>query len=377
MSENEINKVHVLIRRFLYETDEILHDAKACQQWLISFCKTLQFQDLCKNPNDYALLLLKEAKEFNRQQQLKAQKKQVRKVLKEQGVANPTKEEINAKWLELFGNEENPQDAPNGNAGVDRKSATSCDQFTADGDTREDPMNISNGRNAGSLESGTSANLYATRQAKNGDASHREAEDESATVSNPFALDMPGQDKGEQSAKTRDIRGSGRYQPPSLGPEDGNLFTTKEPSTISANGRRTGGYVREAVDPLPPVRQSEPDVMSMAYSGEFGNVRLTQEQYAELGIKFGNQQKLNRAIDSLSCKLENDELKPAPRSHYAVLVKWANYRDDMDEKEELKASSAPHYETVSEHNARIVRESDKWIHEYCQQQNKNRKAANG
>lgn len=31
-----------------------------------------------------------------------------------------------------------PQDAPNGNAGVDSKSATSCDQFTADGDTRED-----------------------------------------------------------------------------------------------------------------------------------------------------------------------------------------------------------------------------------------------
>ena len=126
---------------------------------------------------------------------------------------------------------------------------------------------------------------------------------------------------------------------------------------------------------LPPVRQSEPDVMSLAYSGEFGNVRLTKEQYAELGIKFGNQQKLNRAIDSLSCKLENGETNP--RNHYAELVKWASYRDDMEEKEELKASSAPHYETVSEHNARIVRESDAWIHEYCQQQKKNRKAANG
>lgn len=250
-------------------------------------------------------------------------------------------------------------------------------QLTADGDTRKDSLNIRNGRNADTLESGTSANIYATRQAKNGDASHREAEDESATVSNTFALDMPGPDKGEQSAKTRDSRGSGRYQPPSLGPEDGNLFTTKEPSTISANGRRTGGHSLSQTSSLPPVRQSEPDVLSLAYSGEFGNVRLTQEQYAELGIKFGNQQKLNRAIDSLSCKLENDELKPAPRSHYAVLVKWANYRDDMEEAEEVKAAKQPRYETVSEHNARIVRESDAWIHEYCQQQKKNRKAANG
>lgn len=89
---------------------------------------------------------------------------------------------------------------------------------------------------------------------------------------------------------------------------------------------------------LPPVRQSEPDVLSLAYSGEFQNVRLTQEQYNELGIRFGNLAKLNRAIDSLSCKLENDELKPAPRSHYAVLVKWANYRDDMDERKEEEAS---------------------------------------
>jgi hypothetical protein len=192
---------------------------------------------------------------------------------------------------------------------------------TADGDTREDSLDE---------KSGTSANLY-------GDASHREAEDESATVS--------------------------------------NLFMTKKPSTISTNRRRTGGPSLSQTSSLPPVRQSEPDVMSLAYSGEFGNVRLTQEQYAQLGIKFGNQQKLNRAIDSLSCQIENGEKNP--QNHYAELVKWASYRDDMEEKEELRASSAPHYETVSEHNARIVRESDAWIHEYCQQQKKNRKSANG
>ena len=140
--------------------------------------------------------------------------------------------------------------------------------------------------------------------------------------------------------------------------------------------RRAGGHL------LPssslngsPARSGAVDVLNLAYAGEFGNVRLTQEQYAQLGIKFGNQLKLNRAIDSLSCQIENGEKNPA--NHYAELVKWASYRDDMEEKEELRASSAPHYETVSEHNARIVRESDAWIHEYCQQQKKNRKAANG
>lgn len=150
-----------------------------------------------------------------------------------------------------------------------------------------------------------------------------------------------------------------------------------KPKTQAQNDqRRAGGHLLPSSSlNRSPARSGAVDVLNLAYAGEFGNVRLTQEQYAQLGIKFGNQQKLNRAIDSLSCQLENGEKNPA--NHYAELVKWASYRDDMEEKEELRASSAPHYETVSEHNARIVRESDAWIHEYCQQQKKNRKAANG
>lgn len=85
-----------------------------------------------------------------------------------------------------------------------------------------------------------------------------------------------------------------------------------------------------------PARSGAVDVLNLAYAGEFGNVRLTQEQYAQLGIKFGNQQKLNRAIDSLSCQIENGEKNPA--NHYAELVKWANYRDDMEERKEEEAS---------------------------------------
>jgi hypothetical protein len=67
-------------------------------------------------------------------------------------------------------------------------------------------------------------------------------------------------------------------------------------------------------------------VLNLAYSGEFGNVTLAQEQYNSLLQKFGNKTACDRAIDSLSAKLENGELKA--RSHYAVLVKWANYRND-------------------------------------------------
>ena len=97
--------------------------------------------------------------------------------------------------------------------------------------------------------------------------------------------------------------------------------------------RRAGGHLLPSSSlNSHPVRSVAVDVLNLAYAGEFGNVRLTQEQYAQLGIKFGNQQKLNRAIDSLSCQIENGEKNPT--NHYAELVKWANYRDDMEEKKE-------------------------------------------
>ena len=150
-------------------------------------------------------------------------------------------------------------------------------------------------------------------------------------------------------------------RPPEAAAQSGKAY---DQETASGNyQRRAGGHL------LPssslngsPARSGAVDVLNLAYAGEFGNVRLTQEQYAQLGIKFGNQQKLNRAIDSLSCQLENGEKNPA--NHYAELVKWASYRDDMEEKEELRASGAPHYETVSEHNARVLAAGKKWIDEH-------------
>lgn len=170
-----------------------------------------------------------------------------------------------------------PQDAPNGNAGVDMsdarngaasKSPTSCDTLTADGDTREDSLAKQDGseitrnetRALDALE--PSANHYATRQAKNGDAATSDGEDVSTTVSrnmrrvpqneapahgfsggrtaqgtmsrSPEAAAQSGKasaldglpDKDGQSAKTRDISASCRYAPPSCSPNDGNQAET-------------------------------------------------------------------------------------------------------------------------------------------------------
>ena len=201
------------------------------------------------------------------------------------------------------------------------------DKFTADGDTREDSLNMTPVRKNGALESGTSANLY-------GDASSREAGDESATVSKTMRRVPQNEAPAHGFSGGRAAQGT-MSRSPEAAAQSGKAY---DQETASGNyQRRAGGHLLPSSSlNRSPARSVAVDVLNLAYAGEFGNVRLTQEQYAQLGIKFGNQQKLNRAIDSLSCQIENGEKNP--QNHYAELVKWANYRDDMDERKEEEAS---------------------------------------
>ena len=86
-----------------------------------------------------------------------------------------------------------PQDAPNGNAGVDMsdagngaasKSPTSCDQFTADAPTREDGEFKSDSGDAGNLESATSAN-----NSGNGDSGTSQARESRRTGADSLRSD--------------------------------------------------------------------------------------------------------------------------------------------------------------------------------------------
>lgn len=203
--------MQIIIRKFLHETKDVVKDAEKSQKWLESFRDTLQYQDLEEYPNEFAMEILSEAKAFNELQRKNSQFKNVRKILAENGVNNPTRSQIEQKWAEIYGNDDN------------------------------------------------------------------------------------------------------------------GAVAEVAPKVVNEDSHRTAA-----------ASLAEPVVMNLAYSGEFGNVRLTQEEYSELGIRFANKRALDRAIDSLSCQIENGEKNP--KSHYAELVKWATYRDDMDEKKELEES---------------------------------------
>lgn len=189
-SDTEITKVRIVIRHLLWQIRDVRNDRDAAWKWVNRFANTLQYQELEQDPDQYALAILAEARSFNDQQRRKGQMLGVRKQLAKEGVTSPTQEQLDEKWLEMYG-QDFTQDAPNGNAGVDisdagngaaSKSPTSCDQFTADGDIREDSLAKPDGSAITRNETrahdalGPSANHY-------GDAHHREAWDVSATDS--------------------------------------------------------------------------------------------------------------------------------------------------------------------------------------------------
>ena len=254
-SDTEITKVRIVIRHLLWQIREIRNDRDAAWKWVNRFANTLQYQELEQDPDQYALAILAEARSFNDQQRRKGQMLGVRKQMAKEGVTNPTQEQLDEKWLEMYGNDFT-QDAPHGNAGVDMtdagngaalKSPTSCDTFTADGDIRGDSQAKPDGsaitrnetRHLDALE--PSANHYATRQAKNGDAATSDGAE--AFVRRESGIDAPTtvSNNMRQSAKTRDNSEHSRcrYAPPSCSPEDGNHYD-QDPSISTDNTQPEG-----------------------------------------------------------------------------------------------------------------------------------------
>lgn len=85
--------------------------------------------------------------------------------------------------------------------------------------------------------------------------------------------------------------------------------------------------------------------------GKFGNVFITDDEYAELGLAVGNQNELNAIIDALGASLEDGSRTST--NHYATLTKWVQYRKDKDrEKEEQQNTNN---ETFAEREGRRQR----------------------
>ena len=82
--------------------------------------------------------------------------------------------------------------------------------------------------------------------------------------------------------------------------------------------------------------------------GKFGNVYITDDEYAELGLAVGNQNELNAIIDTFGASLEDGSRTST--NHYATLTKWVQYRKDKEKEKEERQNA--NNETYAEREGR-------------------------
>lgn len=153
-NEFEITKVRLIIRQFLWETRKAVESAEAAQKWLIQFRNTLEYQELEENPDAYALAILAEARSFNNTKQRNQQMRWVRAALEKDGIKNPTDEQLEECWMELYGkNQETTADAPTREAG----------EFKSDSGDAGNLESATSANNSGNGGSGTSQALDSRR----------------------------------------------------------------------------------------------------------------------------------------------------------------------------------------------------------------------
>lgn len=154
---------------------------------------------------------------------------------------------------------------------------TGCNPLTADGDTREDSLNVTDGSNSATLESRTSANN------SKGDA-----------VSSDATEVCPNRESGVVAPTTISTH--------SEAPQD---------------QRAGGNSLRVAKVSTPPVRSSGP---AKRPHGEFGNVLLTDDEFAKLQEKTPNAWDLITELDQY---IESQGKTKKYKSHYATLLNWS------------------------------------------------------
>lgn len=106
---------------------------------------------------------------------------------------------------------------------------------------------------------------------------------------------------------------------------------------------------REPQAPSPEASSITGDVMSFAYAGRNGLVRLTQDEYNQVIAAVGNIREANRLIDSFDYKLAEGYSTAQP--HVNVLLHWQDWREDV--KETRKAGG---YKSSAEKSSEAVRQ---------------------
>ena len=271
--------VAIDLMEFAVRTEDAVQSPEAALEWLRSFRDTLLMEGRNSRPMPWAVELLGMA-------DVKIAKKSIARmqgqIVKIYGKDCDVDLECSKKYGEKYEKLKNILAAATTREGVD-VSANGCNPLTADGDTREDSLNIHDTGYRGTLESGTSANHY------DQEASIRRTDD-------PQPDGLTGPSHGGSVASLEARQGQALESQPGAG--------EVPPENVSAK-------------PSPAL-----PVLSF---GEFGNIKMTNMQYAKLCERFGCADTVIEEADQYF------EAQPAKKkkykNHYAMLLNWCKRRE--------------------------------------------------
>lgn len=320
-----ITSVYIDTDELVFQLHSVSDDAQKALEWVRSFRDTLMFGARIANPLPFAMECMAMSEGFSASGVLGKLRAAARKRLNDEGIeatpesidaeivrtqgadavreimakierANSLKAEIRRRkftaaattreGVDVVPNRESgslvrttgckhSQEAPTRKAGDESsdagngaalKSATSCNQLTADGDIREDSRNVTDGSNAGTLESGTSAN------------------------------------------------NSGEGGTPGIERKSASL---PSPTPIKTDPKPT----KKAKAEVKPEEQKYPH-------GEFENIMLTTDEYIKLCERLDNADELIAEADQYF-EAQPDKKKKY-KNHYAMLLSWDRRRKEAE-----------------------------------------------
>lgn len=231
------------------------------------------------------------------------------------------------------------------------KIATACNQLTADGYIREDYLNLHDTGDRGYMESGTSANHY-----------DQEAIDKptiSANSPEGAGVNLDSTHTISPDASSGNAEGVNSHGSPIFLNCSGNgsraacTFATSG-QTISA----TEALEQPGAGEVPPESASakpSPALPVLSF-GEFGNIKMTNMQYAKLCERFGFADTVIEEADQYF------EAQPAKKkkykNHYAMLLNWCKRR-------ETEAKPQQRYKNINDINQENYEKAMREIEAMC------------
>ena len=157
-----INSIYIDVEELILELDRAAESPKGAQEWAARFRDTLIYGGRKKNPLPFGMYCIALSKGFAANGKLGRWKSIAKGILnKRDNNESPTEEEIVAEIVAQNGRDEYERVL------AEIKAAKNAKNLSADGDTREDSLNVPDGSDAANLESSSSADTKIAGPAKN------------------------------------------------------------------------------------------------------------------------------------------------------------------------------------------------------------------